>query len=88
MTDAPKRIWAAECRKTYSTVWWPDDGGGGGTEYIRADLHEELIKAADKLADAVSNCVTEDGCDYTMEMATKLDLSYSAYRKAKEKLRL
>jgi len=45
MTKAPERIWAAECRATNSTMWWPDDAGGVGTQYIRTDLRLALVAA-------------------------------------------
>lgn len=46
MSDAPKTIWAAECRATNSTMWWPDDAGGVGVEYTRTDHVQTLIAEA------------------------------------------
>ncbi|MCP3654359.1 MAG: hypothetical protein GY766_05610 [Herbaspirillum sp.] len=85
MSDqAPERIWAEPGMPGYLDEVSPTYTVG----YIRADLHAELMRAADSLAGAVAGHVSEDDCDYTMEMATKLDVALSAYKQAKEKLRL
>jgi hypothetical protein len=85
MSDqAPERIWAEPGMPGYLDEVSPTYTVG----YIRADLHAELMRAADDLAEAVAGHVSEDDCDYTMEMATKLDVALSAYKQAKEKQRL
>lgn len=66
----------------------PDDdleGWEGATQYIRADLHAELMRAADELYDVVTESVrSDDGYyDYYQE---KVDAALATYKQAKGKL--
>jgi hypothetical protein len=67
------------------TVRWIDDDTGeevGSCEYIRAELYNELLRAADKLADhveAVAEWMRSNGYDDDADIS-----ALTAYKKAKE----
>lgn len=76
MEDAPKRIWA------YKWHQYETRNGPSQTEYVRADLYSDLLRAADVLADhveAVAEWMIENGYEDTADKD-----ALSAYNKAKE----
>lgn len=89
MTKSPDRIWA------HGSNWYDDgkcsdfknDGfclGLTRTEYIRADLHSELMRAAYELADVVVLPVRSDDGYYDYDQ-DRVDTALTAYQQAKEK---
>lgn len=79
MTDAPKRTWAEPSQ--YPEEWTATAYNRTelDVEYIRADLHAELVKAADELAEAVMDMTFSDN-------AIAARAALTAYKQAKEKL--
>lgn len=81
VSRAPERIWAADQKyaEGIEGSWHVDSSTYGGSEYIRADLHEGLLRAADELAEAVQarSCIENMG---------HIDAALASYKKAKEKL--
>lgn len=83
-TDAPKRIWATEDSENFGEDRFHSRRPfSGGTEYIRSDLHAELMRAADELATLLEARVIGEDLEYHIERAEAL----AAYNKAKENLK-
>ena len=88
VSNAPERIWAEDWSGS-----WNDDTGVLGFDrdndhdckYVRADLHADLLRAADELADAFE-CTLDGGGIVGRGWAMKCRSALSAYKKAKEKL--
>ena len=76
MTDAPKRIWA------YKWHQYETRNGPSQTEYIRADIHDALVKAADELAEAAREDL--NAWPSTLVEGSSLGIALAAYRKSKE----
>lgn len=86
MTDAPERIWAkTNAGPMELENWYLKEPSLNMTEYIRADLHADLLRAADKLAKWVADGDGE-GCLSIDAYNTEIAL-VAAYKQAKEKLR-
>jgi Flp pilus assembly protein TadB len=83
MSKAPERIWAEPGMPGYLDEVSPTYTVG----YIRADLHDALVKAADELAEAVDqerNMVCQDiGMQLKVSEVVYAALTY--YKQAKEK---
>lgn len=81
MTDAPKRIWA------YKWHQYETRNGPSQTEYIRADLHADLLRAADSLAGAVDQERNMTCQDFGMQVKASevVGAALTAYKQAKEK---
>lgn len=79
---APERIWVD--LKSDSEVWTfcEKDAFSQDVCFIRADLHDDLVKAADALAEAVKLSMPEidDNCVYCN---SELQTALTAYRKAR-----
>ena len=82
MTNAPERIWA------YRWHQYETRNGPSQTQYIRADIHDALVKAADELADAVDqerNMVCQD-FGMQLKASEVVDAALTAYQQAREGL--
>lgn len=89
MTKAPERIWVTG-KKGFCSRWndHPEDGYHSHVEYIRSDIHAELVKAADELAaavDAEHNMVCQD-FGIQLEAYNRVCDALTAYKQAKDKL--
>lgn len=83
MNDAPERIWINECDYSQAV----SEPAITGIEYTRADLHADLIKAADELAEVLRGGLQADAFT-TYEDWERVAISdLAAYSKAKEKLK-
>lgn len=84
MSDqAPERIWAEPGMSGYLDEVSPTYTVG----YIRADLHAEVMRAADELAEAVDqerNMVCQD-FGMQLKASEVVAAALTAYQKAKEK---
>jgi len=76
INKAPERIWAEPGMPGYT------DGPCATytVEYTRSDLHAELVKAADELAEAVADMTFSDNAIAALAALT-------AYQSTKEKLK-
>ena len=91
MTKAPERIKLrnAGCHETEGRQIWTNVGMGyEKVEYIRADLHAELIRAAYELAEAVEQERNMACQDFGMQLKASevVGAALTAYQQAKEKL--
>ena len=94
MSEAPKRIWAEPeySGHTQDCGEWDrfDSDNPNATQYIRADLHAELMRAADELAERA-----QSGFDWiemiegkgNSAVSVNLRSALAAYNKAKEHLK-
>ncbi|MCP4488806.1 MAG: hypothetical protein GY820_16075 [Gammaproteobacteria bacterium] len=95
MTDAPERIWAfyapdIEEDNPKCNIVAGDQVMHGAQQYIRADLHAELMRAADSLAGAVDQERNMTCQDFGMQLKASevVGAALTAYQQSKEKLRL
>lgn len=92
MTDAPERIWAfyapdIEEDNPKCNIVAGDQVMHGATEYIHADIHADLVKAADEIyrqLDEVSDVALSHEL-INMKCAVAIDAALTAYQQAKEK---
>lgn len=84
MTNAPERIWAEPGLPGYL-----DEASNVYTvQYIRADIHDALVKAADELADAVDqerNMVCQD-FGMQLKASEVVKDALATYKQVKEKI--
>ena len=93
MSKAPERIWAfyapeIEEDNPQCTIVAGDDVMYGSCEYIRADIHDALVKAADELYRQLDD-VSDEAIGHDLigfEWAGLIDKALAAYKQAKEKL--
>lgn len=89
MSDAPERIWYNGSTQHSRELRWiePESDIHPQIAYIRADLHDDLVKAADELANhTAQQLFYMDLCDDKGDLYRNMQNALTAYRKAKEKM--
>lgn len=88
MTKAPERIWIQDPDGCGAVSFCDKQVNADDQQYIRADLHNELMRAADSLADAVEQERNMACQDFGMQLKASevVDAALTAYQQSKEKL--